>query len=224
MKRMLTVVLLSMGVPAFHCHAASPAQSLAHVTSSNDYVEIRPSDSIAIDLRYATTNNFMGTNLYDVFDRAFLHRDAAAKLLKAADALKARHPGYKLLVFDALRPRSVQQLLWDRVKGTPQQSYVANPASGSIHNFGFAVDLSVVDENGKELDMGTSFDAFEPLAQPRLEEKFLKEGRLTTAQLKHRQLLRDVMVQAGFLQLPLEWWHYDSKPKQDVRSHYKIVE
>lgn len=204
--------------------ATSPADSLAHISAVADYAEITPSEGIALDLRYATTNNFMGVDLYGEFNRAFLHRDAAARLQRAALLLSQEHPGYKLLIFDALRPRSVQRLLWERVEGTPQQPYVANPASGSIHNFGFAVDLTIVDEAGNSLDMGTPFDAFEKLAQPRLEAQFLKEGSLTQGQLQNRLLLRRVMTQAGFIQLPLEWWHFDALPKREVRQQYKIVE
>lgn len=204
--------------------ATTPTESLHYITTNAEYQEIKPSDQIALELRYATTNNFVGVNLYGDFNHAFLHRDAAVKLERAAELLAAQHPGYKLLIFDALRPRSVQRLLWAKVKGTAQQPYVANPASGSIHNFGFAVDLSIVDDQGHELDMGTPFDAFESLAQPRLEDKFRKEGSLSEAQLQNRLLLREVMTQAGFIQLPLEWWHFDALPKKDVKQHYKIVE
>ena len=101
---------------------------------------------------------------------------------------------------------------------------MANPKGGSIHNFGFALDLSILDEYGKELDMGTPFDDFTPLAEPRLEQKFLKEGKLTELQIKNRRLLRNVMEQSGFITLPVEWWHFDALPAAEVRLHYQIVE
>ncbi len=204
--------------------AATPAESLAFVSSSHDYVEIKNSAGVALDLRYATTNNFTGHDLYGVYNRAFLHKLAAEKLERAAASLHARHPQYKLVIFDALRPRSVQYLLWGHVKGTDQQKYVANPQGGSIHNYGFAVDLSILDETGKELDMGTPFDDFRPLAQPRLEQKFLEAHQLTEQQLENRRLLRSVMEDAGFIQLPIEWWHFDALPKDEVKKHYSIVE
>lgn len=182
------------------------------------------SDTIALDLRYATANNFTGQNLYGKFDRVFLHRITANKLTQAAANLHRLKPGYKLLLLDALRPRSVQRQLWDRVKGTDQQKYVANPQGGSIHNFGFALDLTIVDENGKELDMGTAYDDFTALAQPRLENDFLKEGKINSQQLQNRLLLRRVMEEAGFIQLPIEWWHFDGLPKAEVRKNYSIVE
>jgi len=219
--RLLLILLLGSAPCA---HATTVGESLQFVSSSPDFLEINISDAVALDLRYATTNNFTGHNLYGVFNRAFLHQLAAAKLARAAANLQAIHPKYKLLIFDALRPRSVQYLLWNKVKGTDQQKYVANPQGGSIHNFGFAVDLSVLDETGKELDMGTAFDDFTPLAQPALEEKFLESGKLTRQQLQNRRLLRKAMEDAGFIQLPLEWWHFDALPKTEVKMNYSIVE
>lgn len=220
----LSLILIPILIWWPTAYAASVSDSLQFVTTSPDFIEINDSDAIALDLRYATTNNFTGKNLYGVFSRAFLHKIAADKLARAAAKLKAIQPKYKLIVFDALRPRSVQYLLWDKVKGTKQQRYVANPQSGSIHNFGFALDLSILDETGKELDMGTPFDDFTTLAQPAQEEQFLESGRLTQQQLQNRRLLRKVMEDAGFIQLPLEWWHFDALPKIEVKKNYSIVE
>lgn len=207
---------------------ATPAdpldESLRYVQSSKDYAELAQSGGLAIDLRYATTNNFVGKNMYGRFNRAFLHRIAADKLAKAEQNLRRDYPKYRLVVFDALRPRSVQYLLWEQVKGTDKQTYVANPAGGSIHNYGFAVDISVLDENGKELDMGTPYDDFTPLSQPQREQQYLKEAKLTEAQVRNRRILRKAMEDAGFIQLPVEWWHFDALPKSEVRSRYKIVE
>ena len=189
-----------------------------------DYQDISGIHGVKIDLRYASSNNFMGQDLYGGFKTPYLHKIAAAKLRKAAELLQERKPGWELLIFDALRPRSIQRLLWEKVKGTPQEPYVANPKTGSIHNYGFAVDLTLLDDQGKELNMGTPFDDFRDLAQPRYEEKFLKDGTLTVAQAANRKLLRSIMEDAGFQPLPLEWWHYDALPKSEVKSRYKIVE
>ncbi len=205
-------------------YGATPADSLAFVSNSPDYVEIKRSDSIALDLRYATTNNFTGQNLYGSYNRAFLHKLAAEKLERAATTLHASHPQYRLVIFDALRPRSVQYLLWDHVKGTDQQKYVASPQGGSIHNYGFAVDLSILDAAGKELDMGTPFDDFTALAQPKLEQQFFEAHRLSAQQVENRRLLRRAMEDAGFIQLPIEWWHFDALPKNEVKKQYSIVE
>jgi len=92
------------------------------------------------------------------------------------------------------------------------------------HNYGFAIDISLEDDNGHELDMGTGFDDFSPLSRPDQERKNREAGKLTQEQLDHRLLLRRIMSQAGFVQLPIEWWHYDALTKEEVRGHYKIVE
>jgi zinc D-Ala-D-Ala dipeptidase len=86
------------------------------------------------------------------------------------------------------------------------------------------LDVSILDENGKELDMGTAYDDFSALAEPRLEQKFLKEGSLTAVQIRQRKLLREVMERAGFIALPVEWWHFDALPAAEVRTKFRIVE
>jgi D-alanyl-D-alanine dipeptidase len=192
---------------------------------SSDFEDVGKLTGVKIDLRYGSKNNFLGQDIYgETLKNAYLHKDAVAKLKKAIENLHKTKPEWKLLIFDALRPRSAQKLLFAKVEGTPQQSYVASPKSGSIHNYGFAVDLSLVDEKDHEIDMGTGFDSFEDLAQPRFEQKFLKEGKLTALQIANRKILRAAMNDAGFRTLPNEWWHFDAISKEDVRKAYKIVE
>jgi zinc D-Ala-D-Ala dipeptidase len=189
-----------------------------------DFVDLSTFPSVVIDLKYATTDNFMGVNMYGAFRKAFLHRDAAVKFRKAVDLLNQEKPGWKFIVFDALRPRSVQWIMWDRVKDTPQRKYVANAGIGSPHNYGMALDISLADEKGREVDMGTGFDSFSPVSEPKLEDESIKEGKLTRQQLENRLALRRVMTEAGFLQLSHEWWHYDALPEPEIRKKYKIVE
>jgi D-alanyl-D-alanine dipeptidase len=197
---------------------------LAHLDRSPDYVDLGASGAYLVDLRYATANNFLGKNLYGAFDRAFLHRDAAAKLERAREELAVLKPGHRFVVFDALRPRSVQRVLWAAVVGTPQEIFLANPDRGSLHNYGFAVDLSIVDQAGAELDMGAGFDEFTERAQPKFEEACLARGEVSSKQLANRHLLRDVMVHAGFAQLPHEWWHFDALSRAEVTQHFTIIE
>ena len=198
--------------------------SLEFVLASRDFVELRPQAGLRIDLRYASENNFIGRNMYGPFDRAFLHRIAAEKLFVALEQLKKDHPTYSFIVFDALRPRSVQRLLWNYVQGTDGEQYFANPELGSLHSFGFAVDLSILDEKGRELDMGAGFDDFRPVAQPRLESQLLSEGKLKPQHILNRDILRKAMDAGGFTQLPHEWWHFDALPKSEVRGKFPIVE
>jgi D-alanyl-D-alanine dipeptidase len=178
---------------------------------------------IAVDLRYATPNNFVGRDLYSPFDCAWLHRDAAAALERVVAWLKDRRPGCMPLVLDALRPQRVQQQLWDALAGTNLQMYLANPQRGSIHSFGMALDITILDEAGRELDMGTGFDDMTELSHPALEERFLAGGALTTDQVANRRLLRDAMFQAGFVGINTEWWHFDCGDRNLVRQTFRRV-
>ena len=199
-------------------------QSLQFVLNSFDFVELKAAADLIVDLRYATDNNFAGRNLYGPFNRAFLHKLSHGKLENARRGLQRRQPGYKFIVFDALRPGSVQKAIWKMVAGTPGEKYFANPDFGSLHSFGFAIDLSLCDDQGRELDMGAGFDDFRPIAQPQFEERFFKEGQLNELHLRHRRLLRETMEEAGFIQLPNEWWHFDALPKKEVRANYSIID
>jgi D-alanyl-D-alanine dipeptidase len=178
---------------------------------------------IAVDLRYATPNNFVGRDLYSPYDCAWLHRDAAAALERVVAWLKARRPDCTPLVLDALRPQRVQQQLWDALAGTDLQMYLADPQRGSIHSFGMALDVTLLDEAGRELDMGTGFDDMTLLSHPALEASFLASGELTAAQAANRQLLRDAMFQAGFVGINTEWWHFDCGDRNVVRQTFRRV-
>jgi D-alanyl-D-alanine dipeptidase len=206
------------------CAFTGPEMSLQHVVSDPDFVEITDGPAVQLDLRYATTNNFTHTDLYGGFHRTFLRREGAAKFSEAQAILAREHPGWKFLIWDALRPRSVQREFWKRVVGTPQEKYVANPDPGSIHNFGLAIDLTLIDDQGVPIDMGTDFDDFSKAAEPLAEQDLLKSGRLTPAQLANRMILRDIMTRAGFIQLPEEWWHYDALPGAIAKTRFSIVE
>lgn len=198
--------------------------SLDYVLSSPEFVELSDCELWKIDLKYAGKDNFMAEDVYKEFNRAFLHRHAAAKLNSAAQNLKSMHRNYKFLIYDVLRPRSVQWKMWNKVKGTEEQQYIANPENGSNHNFGMAIDLTVLDDNSQTLDMGTAFDEFTLCSQPKLEARFIEEGRLTEEHLKNRRLLRECMEKAGFKQLSTEWWHFDALPRAEIRQNYRIVE
>jgi len=178
---------------------------------------------IAVDLRYATPNNFVGRDLYSPYDCAWLHRDAAAALERVVAWLKEKRPGCTPLVLDALRPQRVQQQLWDALAGTDLQMYLADPQRGSIHSFGMALDVTLLDATGRELDMGTGFDDMTLLSHPALEARFLASGELTAAQAANRQLLRDAMFQAGFVGINTEWWHFDCGDRNVVRQTFRRV-
>lgn len=202
----------------------SLAKTLELLAGSADFVNLRSISGVRIELKYACTDNFMSKNVYGEFTEAFLHRRAAEKLKRAAELLTRERPGWSLLVYDALRPRSVQRLLWAHVVGTAQEQYVANPDRGSMHNYGCAIDLTVTDAHGHPIDMGTGFDTFHPLSQPKLEDEHLRSSQLKREHVDNRLILRQAMTGAGFQQLPHEWWHYDAFPAEEVRKRFQIIE
>ncbi|KQV89964.1 D-alanyl-D-alanine dipeptidase [Massilia sp. Root351] len=193
------------------------------VPSSPDYRHLSSIAGIAIELRYATPDNFVGRDLYSPHDCAWLHRDAAAALEQAVAWLAQRRPGSKLLVLDALRPQRVQEQLWAALQGTELLGYLAEPTRGSIHSFGMAVDLTIVDEQGRELDMGTGFDDLSELSHPALEQQMLAKGAISVEQIANRELLRGAMFQAGFVGINSEWWHFDCGDRVQVRATFTRV-
>lgn len=193
------------------------------IAGSPEFRHLSTIAGIAIELRYATPDNFVGRDLYSPFDCAWLHRDAAAALEKVVAWLAERRPGCTPLVLDALRPQRVQEQLWQSLEGTGLQMYLANPARGSIHSYGMALDITLRDEQGRELDMGTGFDDLTELSHPRLEQDFLASGQLTGQQVANRQLLREAMFQAGFVGINTEWWHFDCGDRELVRATFRRV-
>ncbi|QJR20836.1 hypothetical protein BREVNS_0086 [Brevinematales bacterium NS] len=113
--------------------------------------------------------------------------------------------------------------MWAMVSNTEKAIYVANPAIGSLHNYGVAVDVSLLNEKGEELDMGTPVDYFGELAEPRYEKRFLAEGKLTREQVSHRLLLREVMREAGFQDIATEWWHFQLCGREEAKKKYEIL-
>ena len=116
--------------------------------------------------------------------------------------------------------------MWDIVQENyPEKSkYVSNPKNGSLHNYGAAVDITVATKNGVALDMGTPYDFFGEAAEPQLENILLANGTLSELQIQNRKILREVMVKAGFVQLPSEWWHYNSCSREQAKVLYTILE
>lgn len=205
-------------------NASSARHALENAARDKEFEDLTELANVRADLRYGTTNNLLGRDVYGGYARVLLHREAAAKFRRASALLAEHHPDLTFIVFDALRPQAAQEAFWALVQGTPQQPYFADPKKGSIHSYGFAIDVGLLDAGGAELDMGTGFDDLTPLAEPRLEDEFLAKGELSAAQLANRKILRAVMTEAGFLQLPHEWWHFDALPPADVRARFRRVE
>ena len=196
------------------------------IAGSPEFRHLSSIAGIQVDLRYATDNNFVGRDLYSPYDCAWLHVEAASALEKVVAWLAARRPDLTPLVLDALRPQRVQQQLWDALEGTGLQMYLANPERGSIHSYGMALDITLLDADALLVtitDDGTGFDDMTNLSHPALEEGFLQAGQLTEAQVANRRLLREAMLQAGFLGINTEWWHFDCGDRELVRRSFRRV-
>jgi zinc D-Ala-D-Ala dipeptidase len=149
------------------------------------------------DLRYATPNNFMGKKVYPDSARCLLLEKSAKMLVQAAEAL--RKQGFRLRLYDCYRPLSVQWQMW---KVFPKPGYVADPKTGSNHNRGGAVDLSLVTREGLDVEMPTPYDTFSSEAHHGFDGG-------TSLSREHRETLKAAMLAAGFRTNPMEWWHYD---------------
>jgi len=167
-----------------------------------ELVEIVKLDqTIKLDIRYATSNNFLGRAVYKE-SRAFLQRPAAEALMRAHRNL--REKGFGLLVFDGYRPWSVTKIFWDSTPEDKKQ-FVANPSQGSRHNRGCAVDLSLYDlRSGKEVEMPSGYDEMTERAYPNYSGGTERQRRM-------RETLREAMESQGFTVNEFEWWHFDYK-------------
>jgi D-alanyl-D-alanine dipeptidase len=171
-----------------------------------DLVELVKLDkTIKLDIRYATDNNFVGKKVYPEA-RAFLQRPAAEALVRVHKKLKKQ--GLGLVIFDGYRPWTITKLFWETVL-PEQRKFVADPAKGSKHNRGAAVDLSIFNrKTGKLIEMPSEYDEFTERASPDYAGGTEKERT-------NRDLLRRLMEEEGFIVNPNEWWHFDYKDWQE---------
>lgn len=181
---------------------------------------------VLVELKYATADNFMKKDVYGCLTHAYLQKETIAKLKKAQALLGKEHPGYHLLIYDAARPLSKQWELWNTLTEYPpakRRTYVADPKEHSIHNYGSAIDLTVADEKGSPLEMGTKYDFFGELAYPKEEARLLKAGKLTQKAIDNRLILRKVMTQAGFTAIDYEWWHFNAFSRKVAKQLFQVV-
>jgi zinc D-Ala-D-Ala dipeptidase len=182
-----------------------------------DFCHLSSLVGVAHELRYASRNNFAGRVLYEGIDCAWIRREAGAGLERAAQWLATQRPDHRLLVLDALRPQRVQEAIWQGAAGTAIEHYFAHPEAGSIHSWGMAVDVTLLDAQGRECDMGTAYDAMLPTSHPELDAEHLARGLLTPAQVAERGWLQAAMRAGGFAGIGIEWWHFDHGQRQQVR-------
>lgn len=180
---------------------------------------------VEVELMYGRPDNFTGAVLYSDLSGAWLHPSAAKALGAAVKALEREAPGYKLLVKDAARPMSVQRKMFDAVKGTSKANYVANPAKGGgLHNYGLAVDITLLDPEGKEVSMGTPVDYLGKESRIDNEEVMVRAGTITADEMKNRRMLRKVMREGGFKTIRNEWWHFQMVSRAVARARYRLLD
>ena len=211
LNRLLLNLWLACSFGIFSSCAARPPHE-AGPFRPGELVELtRVGPGIRLDIRYATTHNFMGRVLYPQA-RAFLQRPAAEALVQVQAEL--RPLGYGLLVFDGYRPWRITKQMWDHTPADKKE-FVADPRKGSRHNRGCAVDLTLCDlATGREIEMPGAYDEMSP-------HSYAAFAGGTPAQRAARDLLRRLMEAHGFAVLPAEWWHFDFRdwnlyPIQDV--------
>ena len=194
--------------------------------------------SIKVALMYARTDNFCHRMLYHDLRDAYVLPACADALRKAQAELKRRRPDLSLCIFDATRPMSVQQTMWDAVKDTPQYFYVSNPAhGGGMHNYGMAVDISICkaswnDASWREgaakchidtIPMGVKVDHMGIESHIDKEQELVSRGMISREALNNRRLLREVMMAAGFMPLRTEWWHFNLCTREWAKKNLKVV-
>lgn len=221
---MTTALILSILLACMSPGDGKTATELA--IERQGMVDIAEVDStIRVSLMYGRADNFTGHVLYTDLRRAYLHPEAAQALKRAQAILHRLRPDLSLAVYDAGRPMSVQQKMWNEVKDTPKYFYVSNPArGGGLHNYGLAVDLTLCDAaTGDTLDMGTKIDHMGAASHIDREYELRRRGKLSVQAVRNRSLLRRVMREAGFKPLRTEWWHFNFKSRAEAKARYKVI-
>ena len=196
-----SIFLFCAMLSLFSCKSQTVVADIKNETIINDttFVNLKDySKDFVYDMKYATSDNFLKAKVYDCAE-CFLRLKTVKALINANTEFIKK--GYKIKLFDCYRPLDIQKRMW---KIVPNPDYVANPSKGSIHNRGGAVDITLVDTNGKELDMGTAFDFFGIEASHNYDN-------LSQEIKSNRELLKNIMIQNGFNPINSEWWHYNLK-------------
>ncbi len=223
MKRNLFIMLF-LAVISMGCLAQQSAT--AKRMAEQGMVDVLSVDStIQVNLMYSRADNFTGKVLYTDLREAYLHPKAAAAVAKAQQALKKLRPELSLKIYDATRPMSVQQKMWNAVAGTSKNIYVSNPRNGGgMHNYGLAVDITLCKAaTGDTLDMGTKVDFLGSYAHIDNEAALVSRHIITKEAKQNRELLRKVMTEAGFKPLKTEWWHFNLVSRAEAKAHYKAI-
>ena len=207
-----------------------------------DIQTLAGAEDIVVELKYSTTDNFVGKDMYLDLDKAYLTPDFAQKVIRAQQILRERNPQLTLLIYDAARPISVQRYMRKLVEGTQFQEFVADGTKGGRHNYGVAVDLTIATNQGVPLDMGAGFDDFTDAAAVKgtsdtndqanrnikvytaYINSLVKRGLISQQAANNRLLLIEVMIEAGLYPYRREWWHYEElTPMSEVRQKRRLL-
>ena len=207
-----------------------------------DIQTMEGAEDIIVELKYSTTDNFVGKDMYRDLEKAYLTPDFARKVVRAQQILRKRNPQLTLLIYDAARPISVQKYMRKLVEGTKFQDFVADGTKGGRHNFGVAVDLTIATNQGEPLDMGAGFDDFTDAAAVKGTSDtndqanrnlqvyrayingLVKRGLISQDAANNRMLLIEVMYEVGLYPYRREWWHYEElAPMSEVRQTRRLL-
>ena len=199
--------------------------------------------TIIVDLKYSSEDNFVGKDMYGELEAAYFVREFADRVAHAQRILQSRHPEYTLLIYDAARPISVQRYMHQLVQGTEFEDFVADGTRGGRHNYGVAVDLTIVHKDGTPLEMGADFDEFSDAAavkgtpdtsdpKTRCVEVYeayilslVAQGIISAEATNNRILLIEVMHEAGLVPYRREWWHFEEiMSMSETRNRYQLLD
>lgn len=222
MKRYILFVLVAMSLTVCAQKVSHTAQAMIR----QGMVNVADEDpTIHVSLMYSRADNFTGRVLYGDLREAYLHPVAAKALRRAQRRLRQLRPDLSLKVYDACRPMSIQQQMWNVVKHTRKYFYVSNPAhGGGLHNYGLAVDITLCRLDGDTIPMGTRIDYMGRAAHIDAESSLLASHTISRRALSNRRLLRQVMRYAGFRPLRTEWWHFNYKSRATARKYYRVIQ
>ena len=237
MEKIITLLYLVL-LLALPSHAQAQQTDFNALMERQGLVDIQTLDKdIKVELKYATKDNFVGENMYGSLTTAYLLPHFAEKVVRAQKLLRERHKGYSLLIYDAARPISVQRRMRRAVEGSPLEIYVADGTRGGRHNYGVAVDLTIVDESGRPLDMGAKFDHFGEeawvgndddvtlSAYKAYVKKQQERGLISAEAAMNRILLLEIMDEVGLRPYVKEWWHFQERISMSAtRERYKLLD
>ena len=244
MQRLLTTAIAIVTFLSTSAqHNISHLDCKMHEYNLMDITTLPGGEDIIVELKYSSSDNFVGEDMYGELEKAYLELSFAKRVVRAQQYLRSIHPNYTLLIYDAARPISVQRYMRSVVEGTEFENFVADGSKGGRHNYGVAVDLTIVTLDGTPLDMGAPFDDFSNKASVKdtpdssdpktrtlaiyraYAEEQVRKGILTQEAANNRLLLIEVMASADLVPYRREWWHFEElMSMSDTRTKYRLLD